>query len=55
MTVFFVVFVLQTEDIEEIARKAQKLPKGNKKRQRVVVFTQGKHGTILAKGNRAPF
>ncbi|KAJ8250763.1 hypothetical protein COCON_G00226850 [Conger conger] len=42
----------ETEDIEEIARKAQDLPKVNKKRQRVVVFTQGKDGTVLAKGDK---
>uniref|UniRef100_A0A8C9WF55 Adenosine kinase n=1 Tax=Scleropages formosus TaxID=113540 RepID=A0A8C9WF55_SCLFO len=36
----------QTEDIEEIAKKAQSLSKENKKRQRIVVFTQGKDGTI---------
>uniref|UniRef100_A0A6Q2YK47 Adenosine kinase n=1 Tax=Esox lucius TaxID=8010 RepID=A0A6Q2YK47_ESOLU len=32
----------ETEDIEEIAKKTQALPKVNMKRQRVVVFTQGK-------------
>uniref|UniRef100_A0A8C9VAI0 Adenosine kinase n=1 Tax=Scleropages formosus TaxID=113540 RepID=A0A8C9VAI0_SCLFO len=36
----------ETEDIEEIAKKAQSLSKENKKRQRIVVFTQGKDGTI---------
>uniref|UniRef100_A0A669E9H5 Adenosine kinase n=1 Tax=Oreochromis niloticus TaxID=8128 RepID=A0A669E9H5_ORENI len=35
-----------TKDIKEIARKAQALPKDNKKRQRVVVITQGKDETI---------
>lgn len=40
----------QTEDIKEIARKAQALPKANLKRQRVVVFTQGKDDTIMATG-----
>ncbi|KAJ8248431.1 hypothetical protein GJAV_G00241950 [Gymnothorax javanicus] len=39
----------ETEDIEEIARKAQNLPKENKRRKRVIVFTQGKEGTVLAK------
>ncbi|KAL0177965.1 hypothetical protein M9458_026859, partial [Cirrhinus mrigala] len=38
-----------TEDIEEIAKKAQSLPKVNKKRQRIVVFTQGKEGTVMTK------
>ncbi|XP_064174420.1 adenosine kinase-like isoform X5 [Anguilla rostrata] len=42
----------ETEDIEEIAKKAQNLPKVNKKRQRVVVITQGKDGTILADGDK---
>uniref|UniRef100_A0A3Q3FT16 Adenosine kinase n=1 Tax=Labrus bergylta TaxID=56723 RepID=A0A3Q3FT16_9LABR len=39
----------ETEDIEEIAKKAQALPKVNTKRQRVVVLTQGKHETVMAK------
>ncbi|KTG31656.1 hypothetical protein cypCar_00003615 [Cyprinus carpio] len=39
----------ETEDIEEIAKKAQSLPKENKKRQRIVVFTQGKEGTVMTK------
>ncbi|XP_029465418.1 adenosine kinase isoform X1 [Rhinatrema bivittatum] len=38
----------ETEDIKEIAQKAQVLPKMNTKRQRVVVFTQGEHETIMA-------
>lgn len=37
-----------TKDIKEIARKAQALPKDNKKRQRVVVITQGKDETVMA-------
>ncbi|CAB1311756.1 unnamed protein product [Coregonus sp. 'balchen'] len=37
----------ETEDIEEIAKKAQALPKVNKKGPRIVVFTQGKDGTII--------
>uniref|UniRef100_A0A673MHT5 Adenosine kinase n=1 Tax=Sinocyclocheilus rhinocerous TaxID=307959 RepID=A0A673MHT5_9TELE len=41
-----------TEDIEEIAKKAQSLPKENKKRQRIVVFTQGKEGTVMTKGDK---
>ncbi|XP_048060834.1 adenosine kinase isoform X1 [Megalobrama amblycephala] len=40
----------ETEDIEEIAKKAQSLPKVNKKRQRIVVFTQGNEGTVMTKG-----
>lgn len=43
-------FFFQTEDIEEIAKKAQSLPKVNEKRKRIVVFTQGKEGTVMAKG-----
>lgn len=38
----------ETEDIKEIARKTQALPKVNSKRQRVVVFTQGSDDTIMA-------
>ncbi|KAL7983042.1 hypothetical protein Chor_013693 [Crotalus horridus] len=38
----------ETEDIEEIARKTQGLEKANPKRQRVVVFTQGKDETVMA-------
>uniref|UniRef100_A0A7N5KN70 Adenosine kinase n=1 Tax=Ailuropoda melanoleuca TaxID=9646 RepID=A0A7N5KN70_AILME len=38
----------ETEDIKEIARKAQALPKVNPKRQRIVVFTQGREDTIMA-------
>lgn len=42
----------ETKDIEEIAQKAQALPKVNKKRQRIVVFTQGKDGTVMTKGEK---
>ncbi|XP_047668822.1 adenosine kinase isoform X1 [Tachysurus fulvidraco] len=42
----------EIEDIEEIAKKTQSLPKENKKRQRVVVFTQGKEGTVMAYGEK---
>lgn len=42
----------ETEDIEEIAKKAQSLSKVNKKRQRIVVFTQGKEGTVMTKGDK---
>ncbi|XP_072484208.1 adenosine kinase isoform X2 [Notamacropus eugenii] len=41
----------ETEEIKEIARKAQALPKVNLKRQRVVIFTQGKDDTIMATAN----
>ncbi|XP_043332434.1 adenosine kinase isoform X2 [Cervus elaphus] len=41
----------ETEDIKEIARKAQALPKVNSKRQRIVIFTQGREDTILATEN----
>ncbi|TWW81909.1 Adenosine kinase [Takifugu flavidus] len=36
----------ETDDIGEIAKKTQTLPKANTKRQRVVVFTQGKDDTV---------
>lgn len=42
----------QTEDIEEIARKVQELPKVNKNRQRIVVFTQGKDDTVATVGDK---
>ncbi|XP_078386915.1 adenosine kinase-like isoform X2 [Cetorhinus maximus] len=38
----------ETEDIKEIAKKARGLPKVNEKRQRIIVFTQGKEDTIVA-------
>uniref|UniRef100_A0A8C7APP9 Adenosine kinase n=1 Tax=Neovison vison TaxID=452646 RepID=A0A8C7APP9_NEOVI len=38
----------ETEDIKEIARKTQALPKVNQKRQRIVIFTQGREDTIMA-------
>ncbi|XP_077896030.1 adenosine kinase isoform X6 [Ictidomys tridecemlineatus] len=41
----------ETKDIKEIARKTQALPKVNSKRQRIVVFTQGKDDTIMATEN----
>ncbi|XP_064863906.1 adenosine kinase-like [Oncorhynchus nerka] len=40
----------ETEDIKEIAKKVQTLPRVNKKRPRIVVFTQGKDETIMTKG-----
>lgn len=42
----------ETDDIAEIARRAQSLPKVNKKRQRVVVFTQGKDDTVATIGEK---
>uniref|UniRef100_A0A8D3CDX8 adenosine kinase n=1 Tax=Scophthalmus maximus TaxID=52904 RepID=A0A8D3CDX8_SCOMX len=42
----------ETEDIEEIAKKAQALPKVNTKRQRVVVVTQGKGDTVIASSDK---
>uniref|UniRef100_A0AAY5EYW9 Adenosine kinase n=1 Tax=Electrophorus electricus TaxID=8005 RepID=A0AAY5EYW9_ELEEL len=39
-------------DIVEIAMKTQSLPKVNKKRQRIVVFTQGKECTVMTKGDK---
>uniref|UniRef100_A0A672JIG7 Adenosine kinase n=1 Tax=Salarias fasciatus TaxID=181472 RepID=A0A672JIG7_SALFA len=41
-----------TTDIKEIAKKAQALPKVNKKRQRIVVLTQGKDDTVMAHGDK---
>ncbi|CAL9699372.1 unnamed protein product [Knipowitschia caucasica] len=41
-----------TEDIAEIAKKAQNLPKENAKRQRIVVFTQGKDDTVATVGDK---
>ncbi|AWP17799.1 putative adenosine kinase-like [Scophthalmus maximus] len=42
----------ETDDIAEIAQKTQNLPKANAKRQRVVVFTQGKDDTVATVGER---
>ncbi|XP_030835453.1 adenosine kinase isoform X1 [Strongylocentrotus purpuratus] len=41
-----------TEDLQEIALKAAALPKENKNRERVVVFTQGDKPTIVVKGGK---
>ncbi|XP_048089863.1 adenosine kinase b isoform X1 [Alosa alosa] len=41
----------ETEDIGEIAQKVQNLPKVNKNRQRIVVFTQGKDDTVATVGD----
>uniref|UniRef100_A0A3B3ZRT2 Adenosine kinase n=1 Tax=Periophthalmus magnuspinnatus TaxID=409849 RepID=A0A3B3ZRT2_9GOBI len=43
-----------TEDIGEIAKKAQNLPKANAKRQRIVVFTQGKDDTVATVATMFP-
>ncbi|XP_061600790.1 adenosine kinase isoform X1 [Cololabis saira] len=42
----------KTEDIKEIAKKAQALPKVNTKRKRIVVFTQGKEDTVMAMSDK---
>nr|XP_055031647.1 adenosine kinase b [Misgurnus anguillicaudatus] len=42
----------ETEDITEIAHKVQCLPKVNKNRQRIVVFTQGREDTVATVGDR---
>lgn len=42
----------ETEDLKEIAKKAQALPKHNIKRQRIVVLTQGKNETVMALSDR---
>jgi len=42
----------ETDDIAEIARKTQNLPKENTKRPRVVVFTQGKDDTVATVGEK---
>lgn len=38
----------ETDDIKEIAKRTQALPKVNSKRPRVVIFTQGSEDTIMA-------
>ncbi|CAM9221337.1 unnamed protein product, partial [Lampetra fluviatilis] len=40
----------ETEDISEISKRAQALPKQNAARPRLVVFTQGKEPTVVADG-----
>ncbi|XP_032397422.1 adenosine kinase isoform X1 [Etheostoma spectabile] len=42
----------ETKDIEEIAKKAQALPKVNAKRQRIVVLTQGKDDTVVTMSDK---
>ncbi|KTG33810.1 hypothetical protein cypCar_00036931 [Cyprinus carpio] len=42
----------ETEDIAEIARRVQSLPKVNKNRQRIVVFTQGREDTVATVGDK---
>uniref|UniRef100_A0AAQ5X0V4 Adenosine kinase n=1 Tax=Amphiprion ocellaris TaxID=80972 RepID=A0AAQ5X0V4_AMPOC len=44
----------ETDDIAEIAKKTQNLPKENTKRQRVVVFTQGKDDAVATKVTMFP-
>lgn len=39
-----------TNDIQEMARRTSLLPKFNKKRKRIVIYTQGKEPTIVAQG-----
>lgn len=39
-----------TTDIKEIALKTSQLPKLNKSRERIIVFTQGRDPTIIAQG-----
>ncbi|XP_069000886.1 adenosine kinase isoform X2 [Embiotoca jacksoni] len=41
----------ETEDIKEIAEKTRDLKKENAKRQRIVVFTQGKDRTVMAQSD----
>lgn len=43
---------LGTEDLQEIALKVAALPKENKQRERIVVFTQGDKPTIVATGGK---
>lgn len=42
----------ETEDIAEIAHRVQNLPKVNKNRQRIVVFTQGREDTVATVGDK---
>ncbi|XP_034165095.2 LOW QUALITY PROTEIN: adenosine kinase b [Pangasianodon hypophthalmus] len=42
----------EADDIEEIARRVQLLPKVNKNRQRIVVFTQGQYDTVATVGEK---
>ncbi|XP_053541348.1 adenosine kinase b isoform X1 [Ictalurus punctatus] len=43
---------LETDDIEEIAHRVKLLPKVNRNRQRIVVFTQGQYDTIATVGEK---
>ena len=47
-------FILQTEDLKEIALKMCTLPKVNQSRSRLVVITHGKEPAIAVKG-KLPF
>ncbi|XP_038128636.1 adenosine kinase-like isoform X1 [Cyprinodon tularosa] len=42
----------ETDDIAVIAHRTQELPKENSKRQRLVVFTQGKDDTVATVGDK---
>ena len=44
-------FLLQTEDLKEIALKISSLPKVNEKRSRIVIITHGKEPTLVAQGD----
>lgn len=50
LVMFLLLLFFQTDDIAEIANKTQNLPKENTKRQRLVVFTQGKDDTVATVG-----
>lgn len=52
---FSLFLYLQTDDIGKIAWKTQNLPKENAKRQRIVVFTQGKDDTVATVGRPVLF
>lgn len=43
---------LDTKNISEIAKKIANLPKGNKKRERIVVITQGSHPVLFVQGKK---
>ncbi len=43
-------FIIQTEDVREIAKLLSELPKKNSHRPRVVIITQGASPTVLAIG-----
>ncbi|XP_028990479.1 adenosine kinase b isoform X3 [Betta splendens] len=49
---FASVLGFETDDIAEIAKRTQELPKENPDRRRVVVFTQGKDDTVATVGEK---